>query len=71
VLIAVDLGNGVPVAIGRVDESNPQAVRRFLEPLVQQLGVSVVVTDDLASFRPWRRSWAWSSRSASSMCAVG
>ena len=52
VLIAVDLGNGVPVAIGRVDESNPQAVRRTLEPLVQQLGVSVVVTDDLASFRP-------------------
>jgi len=51
VLIAVDLGNGVPVAIGQVDESNPQAVRRFLEPLVQRLGVSVVVTDDLASFR--------------------
>lgn len=52
VLIAVDLGNGVPVAIGQVDESNPQAVRRFLAPLVQRLGVSVVVTDDLTSFRP-------------------
>jgi transposase-like protein len=52
VLIAVDLGNGVPVAVGQVDESNPQAVQRFLEPLVQRLGVSVVVTDDLASFRP-------------------
>jgi transposase-like protein len=51
VLIAVDLGNGVPVAIGQVDESNPQAVRRFLAPLVQRLGVSVIVTDDLASFR--------------------
>jgi transposase-like protein len=51
VLIAVDLGNGVPVAIGQVDESNPQAVRRFLEPLVQRLGVSVIVTDDLVSFR--------------------
>jgi hypothetical protein len=51
VLIAVDLGNGQPVAIGKVDESNPQAVKRWLEPLVKRLGVSVIVTDDLASFR--------------------
>ena len=51
VLVAVDLGRGRPVAIGYVDEYNPQAVRRFLEPLVQRLGVSVIVTDDLASFR--------------------
>lgn len=51
VLIAVDLGDGQPVAIGQVDESNPQAVRRWLEPLVKRLGVSVIVTDDLASFR--------------------
>jgi len=51
VLIAVDLGNGQPVAIGQVDESNPWAVRRWLEPLVQRLGVSVIVSDDLASFR--------------------
>lgn len=51
VLIAVDLGDGRPVAIGQVDESNPQAVRRWLEPLVKRLGVSVIVTDDLASFR--------------------
>jgi hypothetical protein len=50
-LIAVDLGNGQPVAVGHVDESNPQAVRRFLEPLVQRLGVRVIVTDDLVSFR--------------------
>ena len=46
-----DLGRGQPVAIGYVDEYNPQAVRRFLAPLVQRLGVSVIVTDDLASFR--------------------
>jgi len=51
VLVAVDLGAGQPVSIGYVDESNPQAVRRFLEPLVQRLGVSVIVTDDLFSFR--------------------
>jgi len=51
VLIAVDLGTGQPVAIGQVDEYSPQAVKRWLEPLVQRLGVSVIVTDDLASFR--------------------
>ncbi len=51
VLVAVDLGDGRPVAIGRVDESSPRAVRRWLEPLVKRLGVSVLVTDDLASFR--------------------
>lgn len=50
-LIAVDLGTGQPVAIGKVDEANPQAVRRFLEPLVKRLGVSVMVSDDLNSFR--------------------
>jgi len=51
VLIAVDLGDGRPVAIGQVDESSPQAVRHWLEPLVKRLGVSVIVTDDLTSFR--------------------
>jgi transposase-like protein len=51
VLVAVDLGEGKPVAIGYVDEYNPQAVRRFLEPLVKQLGVSVIVTDDLVHFK--------------------
>jgi hypothetical protein len=51
VMVAIDLGNGLPVAIACVDEHNPQAVRRFLEPLVKQLGVSVIVTDDLALYR--------------------
>ena len=51
VLVAVDLGEGQPVAIGYVDEYNPRAVRRFLEPLVQQLGVSVIVTDDLVHYK--------------------
>jgi transposase-like protein len=51
VLVAVDLGNGEPVAIGYVDEDKPQAVRRWLEPLVKQLGVSVIVTDDLAAYK--------------------
>ena len=44
VIVAVDLGNGQPIAIGKVDESDPQAVRRWLEPLVKRLGVSVIPT---------------------------
>lgn len=51
VLVAVDLGTEQPVALGYVDEKDPQAVRRWLTPLVQQLGVSVIVTDDLATYR--------------------
>jgi transposase-like protein len=51
VLIAVDLGTGQPVAIGYVDEHNPDKVRRWLEPLVKRLGVSVIVTDDLFTYR--------------------
>jgi transposase-like protein len=51
VLVAVNLGNGEPIAIGYIDEDKPQAVRRWLEPLVKQLGVSVIVTDDLAVYK--------------------
>lgn len=51
VLVAVDIGTGQPVTVGYVDEKDPQAVRKFLEPLVQRLGVSVIVTDDLATYR--------------------
>ena len=50
VLMAVDLGSGQPVAIGHVNEYDPWAVRRFLEPLVKRLGVSVIVSDDLITF---------------------
>ncbi|HMD89611.1 MAG TPA: hypothetical protein VKF38_10650 [Anaerolineaceae bacterium] len=34
-----------------MDEKDPQAVKRFLEPLVQRLGVSVIVTDDMFSYK--------------------
>ena len=51
VLVAVDMGTGQPMTVGYVDEKDPQAVRKFLEPLVQRLGVSVIVTDDLASYK--------------------
>ena len=51
VLVAVDMGTGEPVTVGYVDEKDPQAVKKFLEPLVQRLGVSVIVTDDLSSYK--------------------
>jgi transposase-like protein len=51
VLVVVDLGRGEPIEIGYVDEHDPRAVARFLRPIVQRLGVSVVVSDDLQSYR--------------------
>jgi hypothetical protein len=51
VLIAVDLGDGQPVAIGYLEEANPKAVKRWLETPIKRLDVSVTVTDDLASYR--------------------
>jgi hypothetical protein len=46
VFIAVDPGNCRPVVIGWVVESNPQAVKHWLEPLVKSMGVSVIISDD-------------------------
>jgi transposase len=51
VVVAVDLGDGQPVALGLLDERNPQALRKWLEPLIQKLGVTTIVTDDLFSYR--------------------
>ena len=51
VMIAVDLGDGQPVAVGYVDERDLQALRSWLEGLVQRLGVGVIVTDDLGLYR--------------------
>jgi transposase-like protein len=51
VLVAVDMGDGQPVAVGYMDEHDPQVVQRFLEPLIQRLGVSVIVTDDLMVYK--------------------
>jgi len=51
VLVAIDLGSGEPMAIGYINEQDPQAVRRWLEPLIQQHGVTVIVTDDLSSYK--------------------
>jgi transposase len=51
VLVGVDLGDGQVVALGYVNEHEPQAVKRWLEQLSKQLGVSVIVTDDLMTYR--------------------
>ena len=51
VLVAVDLGSGEPIAIGYLPEQDPQAVRRWLAPLVQRHGITVIVTDDLSSYK--------------------
>ena len=51
VLVAVDLGQGDVVEVGYVNEYNPHADERWLKSLMQRLGVSVVVTDDLHVYR--------------------
>jgi len=50
-LVAVDLGTGETLALGYVNEYDPQAIHRWLAPLVQQHGISVIVTDDLFSYK--------------------
>jgi hypothetical protein len=51
VLVAVDLGTGEPIALGCINEYDPQVVRRWLAPLVQRHGITVIVTDDLSSYK--------------------
>jgi len=50
VMVAVDMGNGQMVSMEVVDEHDPQAVCRWLKPLVQEFGVEVIVTDDLTTY---------------------
>lgn len=51
VLVAIDLGTGEPLAIGYLNEYDPQVVSRWLKPLIQQHGITVIVTDDLSSYK--------------------
>jgi len=51
IMVAVDLGTGQPVSIGYIDEKDPRKVLRWLRPIVKRLGVGVIVTDDLSSYR--------------------
>lgn len=49
VTLAVDLGSGQTITLAQIDESDTHAVAEWLQPLVEQLGVEVIVTDDLAA----------------------
>jgi hypothetical protein len=49
-VIAVDLGTGQPVALWPVSEKDWRAVLACLKPLVNELGVEVIVTDDLKEY---------------------
>jgi len=49
--VAVDLGTGEPVALEVVEEHDVEAVCSWLSELVEALGVEVIVTDDLGSYR--------------------
>lgn len=51
VLVAVEMGLGLPLLVLAVDEKNPWAVASALRPLVAALGVEVLVSDDLGSYR--------------------
>lgn len=51
VMVAVDLGDGQPLAIGQVDERDAAGVQRWLRALKQQHGIGAIVTDDLALYR--------------------
>jgi hypothetical protein len=49
--VAVAMEEGLPLAILPVDERDPEPLRRALGSLLQRLGVEVLVTDDLVSYR--------------------
>lgn len=46
-VIVVDMGTGKPVAVWPIPEKDWRAVVKRLGPLAQELGVEVIVTDDL------------------------
>ena len=51
ILVAVDLGDGQPLAIGALDEKDATSVLRWLRGLKQRHGIGAIVTDDLALYR--------------------
>lgn len=51
VVVAIDMGDGKPVAIGQFSEWDRFKLKRWLQPLVQQMGVSVIVSDDLHIYK--------------------
>jgi transposase-like protein len=51
VMVAVDMGNGEPLAIGMIDEKDMKAVRKWLKRLKQEHKIGAIVTDDLRMYR--------------------
>lgn len=51
VLVAVEMGGGLPLLVLAVDEKDARAVASALRPLVAALGVEVLVSDDLGAYR--------------------
>lgn len=46
-VVAVDLGSGQPLALAAISEKDWRAVVKWLEPIVKEWGVEVIVSDDL------------------------
>lgn len=51
VMVAVDLGDGQPLAIAAIDEKDVAGVLRWLRGLKQRHGIGAIVTDDLVTYR--------------------
>ena len=51
VMVAVDLGDGQPLAIGAIDEKDMAAVTSWLKRLKQEHNIGAIVTDDLGMYR--------------------
>ncbi|GBD11346.1 hypothetical protein HRbin23_01009 [bacterium HR23] len=49
VLLGGERGQGLPLLVLQVEEKDPKAVQSALRPLVQALGVEVLVSDDLGA----------------------
>jgi hypothetical protein len=50
-VVAVEMEEGLPLAVLQVDEKDPRALMEALSPLLRRLGVEVLVSDDLPSYR--------------------
>lgn len=52
IMVAVDMGNGRLISVGKIDEKDAPALRRWLSDLQQKHGITAIVTDDLSTYRP-------------------
>ena len=51
IMVAVDMGSGQLLSIGKIDEKDAAAVQDWLFELKQKHGIAAIVTDDLSSYR--------------------